>query len=164
MSAGRAAAAIPLRLGGPWWAQRRNTPTTPTTPLPLQGDKEAPKALDEYCKDLCEEVRQGKIDPVSGNVKPRGGRARGEGCLLVCVWGIGKGVSPLSVRGCQQPRSRPWRQAFQLRRGWRRARGGGTADVARMCQTPHCSRACLSSPTPHARAPPPPPPHTPGPR
>jgi len=28
-------------------------------------DKEGPKALEEYCKDLCQEVRAGKIDPVS---------------------------------------------------------------------------------------------------
>lgn len=29
-------------------------------------DKDGPKALDEFCRDLCEDVRQNKIDPVSG--------------------------------------------------------------------------------------------------
>lgn len=29
-------------------------------------DKDGPKALDEFCRDLCEEVRMNKIDPVSG--------------------------------------------------------------------------------------------------
>ena len=33
--------------------------------LQLQ-EKDAPKALDEYCRDLCKEVRQNKIDPVIG--------------------------------------------------------------------------------------------------
>lgn len=28
-------------------------------------DKDGPKALDEFCRDLCEEVRMNKIDPVS---------------------------------------------------------------------------------------------------
>eukprot|EP00878_Enallax_costatus_P005308 GHUV01005575.1.p1 GENE.GHUV01005575.1~~GHUV01005575.1.p1 ORF type:complete len:786 (+),score=251.59 GHUV01005575.1:565-2922(+) len=29
-------------------------------------DRDGPKALDEFCRDLCEEVRQNKIDPVIG--------------------------------------------------------------------------------------------------
>jgi hypothetical protein len=28
-------------------------------------DKDGPKALEEFCRDLCEEVRMNKIDPVS---------------------------------------------------------------------------------------------------
>lgn len=31
----------------------------------LLQDKDGPKALDEFCRDLCEEVRLNKIDPVS---------------------------------------------------------------------------------------------------
>lgn len=30
----------------------------------LQQEKDGPKMLDEYCKDLCTMVKQGKIDPV----------------------------------------------------------------------------------------------------
>lgn len=32
----------------------------------LQAEKDGPKALDEFCKDLCAEVRAGRIDPVIG--------------------------------------------------------------------------------------------------
>ncbi len=32
-------------------------------------DKDGPKALDEFCRDLCEEVRLNKIDPVSTNIQ-----------------------------------------------------------------------------------------------
>jgi hypothetical protein len=35
-------------------------------------DKDGPKALDEFCRDLCEEVRQNKIDPVSAAHEPFG--------------------------------------------------------------------------------------------
>ncbi len=31
-----------------------------------QAEKEGPKMMDEYCKDLCAEVRAGRIDPVIG--------------------------------------------------------------------------------------------------
>lgn len=34
--------------------------------LSLLQDRDGPKALDEFCRDLCEEVRQNKIDPVIG--------------------------------------------------------------------------------------------------
>ncbi len=33
---------------------------------PQAGEKEGPKMIDEYCKDLCAEVRTGRIDPVIG--------------------------------------------------------------------------------------------------
>lgn len=33
------------------------------------GEKEGPKALEEYCRDLCEDVRKGRIDPVIGREK-----------------------------------------------------------------------------------------------
>jgi ATP-dependent Clp protease ATP-binding subunit ClpA len=32
----------------------------------MQSEKEGPKMMDEYCKDLCAEVRAGRIDPVIG--------------------------------------------------------------------------------------------------
>lgn len=32
----------------------------------LLQDRDGPKALDEFCRDLCAEVRQNKIDPVIG--------------------------------------------------------------------------------------------------
>lgn len=32
-------------------------------PLP-QAEKEGPKMLDEYCRDLCADVRNNRIDPV----------------------------------------------------------------------------------------------------
>ncbi len=35
-----------------------------SSPAP-QSDKQGPKALDEFCRDLCAEVRSGKVDPVS---------------------------------------------------------------------------------------------------
>lgn len=44
-------------------------------------DKDGPKALDEFCRDLCEEVRQNKIDPVSEDL-----------CTRVCVVGWCGGV------------------------------------------------------------------------
>jgi hypothetical protein len=37
-------------------------------------DKEGPRALEEYCRDLCAEVRAGRIDPVGGGLG--GGLAR----------------------------------------------------------------------------------------
>lgn len=37
---------------------------------PLLQDKDGPKALDEFCRDLCEEVRLNKIDPVSTAKQP----------------------------------------------------------------------------------------------
>lgn len=46
-----------------------NSPTCTTssvcTAAVLQ-DRDGPKALDEFCRDLCAEVRQNKIDPVIG--------------------------------------------------------------------------------------------------
>lgn len=47
-------------------------------------DKDGPKALDEFCRDLCEEVRMNKIDPVS--IDPRTQRVCVEtGCPWVAV-------------------------------------------------------------------------------
>lgn len=37
-----------------------------------QGEKDGPKVLDEYCRDLNEEVRAGRIDPVIGREREVG--------------------------------------------------------------------------------------------
>jgi ATP-dependent Clp protease ATP-binding subunit ClpC len=44
-------------------------------PKKRRGEKEGPKALEEYCRDLCAEVRRGRIDPVSARLGV-GGRGR----------------------------------------------------------------------------------------
>jgi hypothetical protein len=46
-------------------------------------DKDAPRALDEFCRDLCAEVRAGRIDPVGG---------RGGGGVVCGVGGRQAGV------------------------------------------------------------------------
>lgn len=53
--------------------------------LALQ-DKDGPKALDEFCRDLCEEVRMNKVDPVSAP-NCGAGQQLAPVCSLVC-WSL----------------------------------------------------------------------------
>ncbi len=47
-------------------AAASNALDPPLPPPPLQAEKEGPKALEEFCRDLCADVRAGRIDPVIG--------------------------------------------------------------------------------------------------
>lgn len=47
-------------------AQKKLKGDEESAPRKKKADKDGPKALDEFCRDLCEEVRMNKIDPVIG--------------------------------------------------------------------------------------------------
>ncbi|KAI8463034.1 MAG: ClpD chaperone, Hsp100 family [Monoraphidium minutum] len=47
-------------------AKRVKSSSEPEAPKKKKAEKQGPRALDEFCKDLCAAVRAGKVDPVIG--------------------------------------------------------------------------------------------------